>query len=58
MYNSMYCHDPPSQHCGGQAKQKISTKHKGSLMGVLKLAYELLPSNDRKVTEFDEMLSE
>jgi len=54
----MYCHDPPSQHCGGQAKQKISTKHKGSLMGVLKLAYELLPSNDRKVTEFDEMLSE
>jgi len=48
MYNDMYCHD----------KTNIKLNRRESLMGIIKkLAYELLPTSDKTVTAYDDILS-
>lgn len=51
MYNIKYCH-------GKIKTTNVITSKKGIKMSVLKLMYELVPSSDERVTEFDDLLAQ
>ena len=60
MYNDMYCHDKTNIKLNHQKfPRNLGGKQGGTChMGIFKkLAYELLPSNDKSVTAYDDEIA-